>query len=179
MLDFDEIWKQFDYVVKEMRDCGMCFFEGFILSLSNEKIHQGVRSLCGSPLNADLSLSTWSDGSTKEDREKTYSTDQYVELFDRGKISTLQLEYHPIQNDVRLHIKLMIEKWYGMIIAEIICFREPILASSDPKQAVYLSVLEFLRLKALFVGSSLFIGPDTLNYPESDDIYPEEWIKLA
>lgn len=179
MVDFEEVWRQFDYVVKEMRDEGVCFFEGFILSLSNEKIDQALQSLCGATFDATLNLSTWLNGSTKEEWEKTYSTDQYFESFKTGNIITLQPEYEPLQNEIKLHIKIMIEKWDDKMIAEIICYREPILASRDAKQAVHAAVIEFLRLKELFGGSSLFIGPDTLNYPESDDIYPSEWIKVA
>jgi len=179
MVDFEKIWEQFDYVIREMRDEGMCFFEGFILSVSDEKLYEAIRSLCSPPLDAALKLSTWSNDTTKEERNKFYTTDQYLELFRVGKIVTLQPEYEPIQNEIKLHLKIMIEKWDNKLTAEIICYRGPILSSHDPKQAVRAALLEFLRLKQLLGGSTLYIGPDTLNYPESAKIYPEEWIKIA
>ena len=179
MVHFENIWTQFDYVIGEMRDGGMCFFEGFILSVSDEKIDEGIQTLCSAPYDATLNLSTWFNDSTKEGLEKIYTTEQYLALFRAGKISTLQSEYEPIQNQIKLHLKLMIEKWGDKTIAEIICYREPILSNHNQKLAVEAAVLEFLRLKQLFGGSSLFIGPDTLNYPEDDHIYPKEWIKIA
>ncbi len=177
MNDFKNIWKNFEYVIDEMRT-GMGFFEGFILNVSEEKIEAGIRSLCSSPFNAKLELSTWSNESTKEEWEKSYKTEQYLEFYRVDKIITLQPEYLTYQNGFELHLKLMIQKWEAFTVAEIICYRDPILDSIDPKRAVNAAINEFIRLKDLFEGSSLFIGPDTLNYPENDETYPEEWIKI-
>ena len=76
-------------------------------------------------------------------------------------------------------MKLIIEEWKDNLIAEIICYRDTILSCHDPKYAIKAAIAEFIRLKDLFGGGSLFIGPDTLNYPENDDTYPSEWIKIA
>ena len=73
----------------------------------------------------------------------------------------------------------MIEEWKDNLVAEIICYRTPILSSHNPKYAIKASITEFIRLKDLFGGGSLFIGPDTLKYPENNETYPSEWIKIA
>lgn len=177
MNDFEDIWKRFGYIIDEMR-AGMAFFEGFILNVSEKKIEAGIQSLCSSPFNATLELSTWSNESTKEEWEKSYKTKEYLDLYRADKIITLQPEYLTCQNGLELHFKLMIEKWEEFTVAEIICYRDPILDSIDPKRAVKTAINEFIRLRDLFEGSSLFIGPDTLNYPEDDETYPEEWIKI-
>jgi hypothetical protein len=177
MNEFKNIWNKFEHVIDEMRT-GMGFFEGFILNVSEEKIEAGIRSLCSAPFNAKLELSTWSNESTKEEWGKSYKTEEYLEFYRRKKIITLQPEYLTYQNDFELHLKLMIEKWEAFTVVEIICYRDQILDSIDPKRAVKAAINEFIRLKNLFEGTSLFIGPDTLNYPENDETYPEEWIKI-
>ena len=177
MNEFRDIWNDFEYIIEDMRT-GMAFFEGFILNVSEKKLEQGIKSLCSPPFNANLELSTWSNESTKEEWEKSYKTEEYIEFYQVDKIVMLQPEYLTRQNDFEVHLKLMIEKWEACTIAEIICYRDPILESDDPKRAVNAAIIEFVRLKKLFGGSSLFIGPDTLNYPEDDETYPKEWIKI-
>jgi len=177
MNEFENIWKNFEYIIQEMRN-GMAFFEGLILNVSQEKLEAGVRSLCNPPYNAKLGLSTWSNETTREEWEKIYQTDQYLEFYRLGKIITLQPEYITQKNGFELHLKLMIEEWEDMVVAEIICYRGAILESSDPKRAVNAAIDEFIWLKELFRGSSLFVGPDNLNYPTNDENYPEEWIRI-
>lgn len=111
--------------------------------------------------------------------DQEYSAIEQLDLFKTGKLSILALDYDYIQDGNRLKHRLIIEKWDEQTIVEIICYREPILISADPKKAVASAILEFRRLKELFGGSSLFIGPDTLNYPENDESYPDEWIKVT
>lgn len=177
MKEFSDIWNDFEYVVEDMRN-GMCFFEGYIMNVSEKRIEDGIKSLCCAPFNATLQLSTWSNESTEEEWQKSYTTEEYLEFYRVDKIVSLQPEYLTRQNGFELHLKLMIEKWENFTVAEIICYRETILESAAPKRAINAAIIEFVRLKKLFGGSSLFIGPDTLNYPEDDETYPKEWIKV-
>jgi hypothetical protein len=178
MNNFETVWEKFSYVLEEMRN-GMAFFEGFILNVSLDTIDSGIKSLCSPPYNATLNLSTWSNDSSKEDWARNYSVEKYVELYKTGKIITLQPEYLTHRNGHLIHLKLMVEEWEDKAIIEIMCYRDLILNSPTPKLAVHAAILEFIRIKELFLGSTLFIGPDTLNYPESDNYYPKEWIKIV
>ncbi len=177
MYNFEKVWEKFNYIIEEMQD-GVCFFEGYILNVSMKKLEEGIKSLCTTPFNAMLDYSVWSDESTKEEWAKSYKPEQYLDLFKANKIICLQPEYLTIQHEYKLHIKLMIDTIDDKTTIEIICYRDPILDSKDPKQAIDAAIMEFIRLKKLFGGSSLFIGPDTLSYPEDDQTYPDEWIKV-
>jgi len=58
----------------------LAFFEGFLLNLSPEKLKSAILSLSSAPFNATFDLSTWSDNSTKEDWEKSYTPEKYIEF---------------------------------------------------------------------------------------------------
>ena len=178
MNDFEIIWEKFEYIIEEMLD-GLAFFEGYLLNLSPEKLDSAILSLSSHPLNATFDFSIWSNESTKEEWEKSYTPEEYIEFFKSQKIILLQTEYLTFQNEFELHLKLIIEEWKDNLIAEIICYRTPILSSHNPKYAIKAAITEFIRLKDLFGGGSLFIGPDTLKYPENNETYPSEWIKIA
>ncbi len=178
LLSFEDIWKNFEYVIEDMNE-GMAFFEGYIIDVSMNGIKSGLQCLLPDPTKITYEFSIWSDDSTKEDWNKTNNSEQYFDFFKSGKIVVLQTEYLTTQNGFELHLKLMIESWDDGGTIEIICYRDPILESASPKLAVKAALSEFMRLKKLFNGGPLFLGPDTLDYPKNGEIYPDFWIKLS
>ena len=75
--------------------------------------------------------------------------------------------------------KLIIEPRLEGMTVEIICYRDAILDSEDPKHAIGTALREFLYLKELFKGRALFIGPDTLRYPKIEEVSTEEWLRIG
>ncbi len=177
MQTFDDIWQEFSYIIEEMQD-GMCFFEGYILDNSQSNFRDSLLKLSNLSKGMSFDYSSWANDTTEEDWNKIYSIEEYIHFFDNGKITTLCPEYQMVLKDITLHFKLLIDNWRERLNIEIICYRAPILDSTNPKLAVKTAIEEFWKLKELFEGKALFVGPDTLDYPINDKIYPEEWIKI-
>ncbi|NNE84815.1 MAG: hypothetical protein HKN28_12690 [Alphaproteobacteria bacterium] len=125
-----------------------------------------------------LTAAIWSDETTESDWNKNYELAEYVAFFDSRKVVMLHFDYEIRVGNTNLSQRLMIEKFHRETALEIICYREPILSASNPKQAISDAVSEFRNLKRLFQGDALFLGPDTLNYPKSPTDYPKEWLKI-
>ncbi|MEP3234044.1 MAG: hypothetical protein ABJO30_14560 [Hyphomicrobiales bacterium] len=179
MFNFELFWQEFDYIIDEISNHGMCFFVGYLPSISNDNMDAGLRALTDAPLKADLRNSVWSDSSVEQERRRSYSAEEYLELFKSGKITMLNAEYRPTQCGLQLHLKLMIDKRDDKLDLENISYREPILSCDEPKRGVKTAATEFVRLKKLFDGEVLFVGPDTLNYPDDTGTHPKEWIKIV
>lgn len=177
MQTFDDIWEEFNYIIEEMQD-GMCFFEGYILDNSRSNLRKSLLKLNNLSNGMDFVYSNWANDTTEEDWNKIYSVEEYIHFFENDKITMLCPEYEIALKDITLHFKLMIGNWGEELNIEIICYRASILDSKNPKLAVKSAIEEFCKLKEIFEGKALFVGPDTLDYPIDDKNYPKEWIKI-
>ena len=107
-----------------------------------------------------------------------WSARQYVDFFRSGRITTLCLSYRLVTDHITLEQMLMFDRDDVSTTLEIICYREPILESRDPKEAIRTAIQGFRQLKSLFEGDALFVGPDNLDYPTSSTEYPAHWLKV-
>lgn len=178
MRNFEDFWKEFNPIMVDMNENGMCFFEGYLPNVPVNKLDVAVRSICDEPFDANIDISLWSNEVTEEMWSKNYSTDECLHSFQIGNALQISVSYQPIQENFKLELTLMIEKWQEQVDVEIICERDPIFSSESPKLAVKAAIIEFLRLKELFGGDFLYVGPDTTNYPDGHGIHPEEWIRV-
>jgi len=177
MMKFDEIWPHFSWVIEEMRD-GMGFFEGYITSIGENNLLVPLSKLIWRARSHSFTSSAWSDETTEADRERDYDAADYVAFFDSGRIAMLDFEYEFRAGNADLDQKLMFDRDEAGTALEIICFRDAILSSPEPKQVIADAISEFRHLKHLFQGDALFLGPDTLDYPQSATDYPRAWLKI-
>ena len=128
--------------------------------------------------------SSWSNDTSEAEWEKEYAPSQYVEFFYTNKIVFLFFDYELETDSIVLNQRLMFEKDSASTSLEIICYREPILGSANPKAAVETAISEFRRLKHVFDGDALFIGPDGGDLPDSyrvrvpNDGIEHEWLRI-
>ncbi len=178
-MDFEQIWPQFQDLIDELYS-GMCFFEGYIPNTQVNDLTFPFAELTNSSLSHTYEFSTWSNETTKAEWEKTYSPAEYLEFFRTGKILMLHFNYE--RNIDGLSVKMKLILWHahdgnGKTV-EIICDRNAIINSKNIKLSVKKAIAEIRRIMYLFDGNALFIGPDTLDYPESPNDYPSLWIKI-
>lgn len=178
MKNFDEIWPWFGPVMEEMKYEGMCFFEGYIPSIAERALLSPLSELEGRAKYCNCIMSTWSNETTELDWNKVYDLAEYVDFFSSGRILRLHFDYEVRSGGTNLSQKLMFDKDDRATSLEIICYREPILSSPNPRQAVADAVSEICNLKRLFAGDALFLGPDTLDYPKSATDNPKEWLRI-
>ncbi len=176
-MNFNSIWSQFNWVIDKMKE-GMCFFEGYIPGIGQDDLLFSLSELIRRTRIQSFKSSVWSNDISEAEREKEYTPSQYVELFHTNKIVLLGFYYELETDIVVINQKLMFEKTKAATALEIICYREPILGSNNPKEAVRSAIREFQHLNHLFKGNALFIGPDTLSYPTSSTEYPNEWLRI-
>ena len=176
-MTFEQIWLNFSWIIDEMKD-GMCFFEGYIPSVETEDLQPRLSELINNSQSWSSLYSVWSNNTTKSDWERKYTISEYLEFFRAGKIILLHFDYERKTEGLSIHQKLIFEKCGEILTLEIICYREAILESAYPKDALEKSISELRYIKKLFNGDSLFIGPDTLNYPKNKDDNPKEWLRI-
>jgi hypothetical protein len=170
---FENIWRDFEWVLNDMRD-GMVFLEGYLLKIKTEDLINHLRSIDKAINPESFQNPTWANKTTEKDWNKIYSPEEYVRLFKNGDILTLHFNYKKKIESDTLEIKLM----FAGAHLEVVCYRDPILNSANPKQAIKAFIIHCEQLLSLFEGDSLFIGPDTLSYPDNAQNYPKEWIKI-
>ena len=85
-MNLEEICTKIEWVIPEMKNHGMCFYEGFITEIDKVKLRENVTQLVKNPYNATLDLSTWSNEASKEEMEGLYSAQKYVDFFETGKL---------------------------------------------------------------------------------------------
>lgn len=177
MVNFDDIWPQFNWVIEEMQD-GMSLFEGYIPTIDQDELLDSLLEMIRRTRVHSLKSSIWSNDATDNEMKREYTPAQYVELFRANRIICLHFIYEMEADSITLEQMLMFEKDDLGIVLEIICYREPILGSDNYREAVSEAISEFRYLKQLFGGEALFIGPDTSSYPKSNTECPEEWLKI-
>ena len=153
----------------------MYCFEGYVPKVGESELDAPLSELIRASCGHGFEHSIWSDDSSEADWNKNYTTREYLDLFEAGRIHILHFDYSKQTHDVTLSLKLMFDRDTSL---EIICYREPILKSPNRRDAVRYAIDEFRVLRQVFRGSSLFVGPDTSSYPKSDTDYPNEWMKI-
>ena len=176
-MEFDEIWPRFSYVIDEMKD-GMCFFEGYVPSVGDRNLLPLLSYVFEHANSHRVGHCVWSDDATDEEMAKGCDATSCVDLFDSGRVVLMSFNYEVQAGNTQLRHRLFFEKIDSRIPLEILCDRGPILSSPDPRAAVAEAVSEFRRLKRMFKGDALFVGPDTVQYPESADDYPSCWLRI-
>ena len=181
MMRFDEIWPRFSWVIEEMRN-GMCFFEGYVPSLGGSGLLDPLSKLMERADSHTFRMSTWSNETAASDWSRQYSVGEYVEFFESGGIHTLNFDYEVLASRTPLVLKLLFNRdrsgGQSEVALEIVCYRDTLLSSPEPKQAIADAIAEFRALKFLFCGDALFLGPDTLDRPRSATDFSPEWLRI-
>lgn len=173
---FEEVWTQFQWVLAEMRG-GMGFFEGYVPSVRPDGLLEALSGVARLSSEA-FAGSVWSNQASSAVVEGHRSPVQWVEHFRGGGITTLHFDYVAERGGADLSLKLMLDSEAGATSLEVVCYREGILESGDPKGAVRAAIEEFMRLREVFRGDALFIGPETLNRPRGAEDVPGEWLRV-
>jgi len=176
MLSFDEIWPQFEWILEDMRS-GVAFFEGYSPSIGRTDLLEALSEVSLLYPSA-FQNSFWLNHSNNNGWPRMLTPAGYVELFKSGKIITLSFEYGIEVRGFNLSLRILFEPNESETSLEILCYREPILNSGQPKAAVEAGIIEFRRLYRIFRGDALFLGPDTSNYPRTPDDYPDDWLRI-
>lgn len=178
MMDFDDIWPHFSWVLDDMRDHGMVFFEGYIPILGQRELSAPLAALVDRAVSHTFMRSTWSNEADVSLWNQDHDTATYLSFFESRQILTLHFDYEACIGRTPLVLKLMFDRDDSRTALEIICYRDAILASSDPKQAVADAIAEFRNLKQLFRGDALLLGPDTVDVPTSATEFPQVWLRI-
>lgn len=176
--DFDDIWSRFEWVIQDMNE-GMSLFEGYIPAITQADLLPALLDLTRRMSDFSFAASVWADDASESERIMAHTPSDCVELFRSRKIVCLHCDYEVALNNVALAFKLIFEPNDEATSLEIICYRDAILRSDDPKTAVHIAIDEFRNLNARFGGNALFIGPDTVEYPSIEPEHHGAWLRIA
>ena len=177
MMEFDDIWSRFSHAIDEMND-GMCHFEGYVPSVSDHNLLHALLGVFAHTDSYRVGHRVWADDATDQETDNGRDVSSCVDLLLAGRVLLLGFDYEFQTGSTQLRHRLIIEKNDARIPLEILCDRGPILSSPDPRSAVADAISEFRRIKRLFKGDALFVGPDTVQYPENADDYPSCWLRV-
>ena len=88
-----EAWSESQWILDEMFDNGMCFFEGYVLAVDLTALESPFSRLTGDTSSIDFSSSVWAESTSEVDWDRTYPLEDYVKLFQSGQILMLQADY--------------------------------------------------------------------------------------
>lgn len=170
-----EAWKSSQWIIDEMFDHGMCFMEGYLPSIDLTLLETNLERLSDLSSSFDLSRSTWSDSASESDWNQTYQRHEYVSFFQSKRIIMLHFDYLMRCAEYEFVIKLMIEPEANL---EVIIYRENFLPRNETQDRFFAACYHLKYLHELFHAPALFLGPDTLSYPQWPDVVPDEWQRL-
>ena len=168
-------WTSEKWLFDAMFAEGMCFIEGYLPSIDLQRLEVSFDRLAKLPAELDFRRSIWSNESTEEEWTHSYTPNQYRQMFSSEKIVMLHVDYTAPCDGFDLTFKLMIEQLGNV---EVIVYRENFLPREETYERFHAACLHLKHLQELFGGPALFLGPDTLNYPEWPDTVPQEWYRL-
>ena len=169
----EQAWTDSDWIIEDMFDNGMCFFEGYVPAVDLESLNSTLPKLTDTPI--DCQYSTWSNDTDESDWNRTYALSDYVTFFRNGRIVLLHADYTATVAGFDFTLKLMFEPDANL---EIIFYRDNLLPRTETR-ARFTAACHYLRhLHGAFNGEALFLGPDTLNYPVWPNVVPKEWQRL-
>lgn len=170
-----QLWTSQQWLFDEMFAHGMCFIEGYIPSIDLQCLDVSCERLAKLSTEIDYRSSTWSNESTKDEWTRSYTPQQYCQMFRLGKIVMLHVDYTAPCDGYDLTFKLMIEPLGNL---EVIVYRENFLPREETHERFHAACVHLKCLQGLFSGPVLFLGPDTLTYPAWPDTVPQEWCRL-
>lgn len=172
---YDTAWLWFQPILEDMFDGGMCFFEAYITSFPLPQFRETLERFAAEHLAMTLADSVWQNDMPESMMAASHSVADYANYFLRGDLSLLTCDYAVCVQTFDFNVRLIFEPPDNL---EIIMRRENLLPRDQMKARFIASCGYFARLRAVFGGTALFLGPDTLDYPESANIAPEHWLKL-
>ena len=174
---FDErvhrAWTEGEWIIDEMFNEGMAFFEGYIPAIDLDRLDVALSQLTEHEL--DCTYSVWSNDTSETDWNHVYPLPEYIKFFRSGRIHMLDVQYSVNFSTYSFGLKLIFLPDADL---EIIFCRENLLPRNET-QPRFIAACNYLRhLQMLLGGEALFLGPDTLNYPDWPDTVPPEWQRL-
>ena len=171
----NEAWSESQWILDDMFDSGMCFFEGYIPVVDLTGLESRLSQLTDKPSSIDFSHSVWSESTSETDWNRTYPLKDYVRFFQTGRISMLHADYIAVCAGYSFTFKLIFEREANL---EVICYRDNLLPRNETQDRFKAACHHLKDLHILFDGKALFLGPDTLNYPVWPNLVPDEWQRL-
>jgi hypothetical protein len=168
----NEAWNESPWIVEELFDHGMCFFEGYIPDIELDNLKDGLVRLSQTTSSVDYSFSVWDNTTTPEVMSQKYTVEEYVSFLRSSRIVCLHANVETICAGYSFFFKLIF--WPNAEL-NIIVYRQNLLPK-DETQNRFLAVCSYFKsLYELFGGKALFLGPDTLDYPNWPDLSPGTW----
>lgn len=155
---------------------GMMSFSGVILDVKSENLLTPLSEI--SALDDAEIESIFADYVDVPDDDLRQSLDDHFDGYLEGRAVSLMLTYGYLSNDYRLTCRLIIDRENTSNMIEVVCYRDPILTSPNPIEAMFIHFEHLKTLCRKFKGRALFFGPDGSDYPKSETEYPEFFLKV-
>ncbi len=162
MMKFEDIWKDFSWVVDELNS-GMAFFEGYIPSVRFSNIESPLQEFARLECVKHYCEPCWNHESDIPDSEQDYSISECVNLLLHQKLASFDFEYERDHGWVISNQKLMFMPEGAETEVVIICFADWIIGSNKPKETIEIAIAEMRYFKERFNSDALHIGPDGLD----------------
>jgi hypothetical protein len=177
-INFKELWPQISWFIDDMRS-GVAFWEGYILARGASQLEDSLQSIIKRAKSYSYEYSCWSNDADESLYKSVsqYRDDEWISFFHNDLIIILHLDYTTFVDGTELVNKLMISKNQDDLDIEVICYREPILESPNPKSILKKSYSELIDLFHIFRGYSVYVSSDNLDYPVEN--HPETWIRVG
>jgi len=158
-----------------MFDEGMCFYEAYITNFPLPRFTETLERFASNHPALTLTDSVWRNDTPESIMAAHHSVEDYANYYLQGKLSLLTCDYTTHVQSFDFNVRLMFEPPANL---EIIMRRENLLPHNEMEDRFVASCAHFSRLRDIFGGTALFLGPDTLDYPESANVAPDVWLKL-
>ena len=174
-----ELTGQIDILIEAMTNEGMCFIVGYIPLVDTQQLAPAFNSLFRDGSRTNFHNAEWTSEPSVSAERNERAMAEFVDQFRKGSLPRLSFDYERELDQITLSFRLLIDKVENGASVEILCRREVILECSDHVAAVKGALGEFQNLYEEFAGNALFFGPDNLDYPESPQVIPPQWAKIA
>jgi len=172
---YDTAWLWFQPILEDMFDEGMCFYEAYITNFALPRFTETLGRFVSDHPALTLTDSVWQNDTPESMMAANHSVADYANYFLHGELSLLNCDYKTRVQTFDFNVRLIFEPPANL---EIIMRRENLLPRDQTEDRFVASCAHFSRLRDIFGGTALFLGPDTLDYPESANVAPDVWLKL-
>jgi len=170
----DEIWRWFQPCLEDMFDDGMCIYAGYITEFVLPEFKSNLYTFAIEHEPADFTGSVWQNETEESVMTSQHSIEEYADFYLKKQLSLLICDYSTRVDDAEFKIRLIFEPTADL---EIVIHRDNLLPRSETKRRLAASCNHLAQLRETFGGSALFLGPDTLDYPESPETAPKYWVR--
>ena len=172
----DEIWRWFQPCLEDMFDDGMCIYAGYITDFDLREFKSNLNTFAIGHESADFTGSVWQNETEQSVMPSRHSIEKYADFYLTEQLSLLICDYSTRVDDAEFKFRLIFEPTADI---EIVIHRDNLLPRGEMKRRFAASCNHLAQLMDTFDGSALFLGPDTLDYPESPETAPRHWLRIG